>query len=146
MITAQVKVDLSPLAGLRKALVGKIMRKGVRDAAAPVKDAAKNNALAFQRTGGLAKSIGIRIRTFPSAVVAIVGPKTAWRKVLGEYTRGKRKGQAKIYIPSKVAHFMRGTRRSKPRPFLDAALNTTRSIFASRLTAAIREGVMRELK
>lgn len=145
MISGRFTVNLEPLEGLKRSLVNKIMRKAVKDAANPVKDTAKSNALTFQRTGNMARSLGIKIKTYPTGVVAIVGPRSDYRKILGTRVRGKHIGSAIVYQPSKIAHLMRGARRFPARPFLDSALTTTKSVFEARLSQGIADGIAREL-
>lgn len=140
MITGRVEVDMSPTEGLMKSLVNKIMRRAMTQASVPVRQAVKSGAPV--RTGTLAKSIGQKIKTYPSGVVSIIGPRTDFTRTLQNVSRRRR--TPAIYRPSKIAHILeRGSRHSKAHPFLRPALQA--SAFQARLCELLAQGIAAEL-
>lgn len=148
MIDAKVEIDVSPLQGLRKTLVSKILRKATTQAARIVREAVKNNADAVKRLGFLAKSIGIKVKVYSAnkIAVAVVGPRSQWTKTNGTYTRGKKKGESRVIRPSNYLHLIeKATKRSKARPVLRPALDSTQSQFLDTLAQLIAEGISAQL-
>ena len=146
MISGQLKVDLTPLDGLRRSLVTKIMRKATTEAVRVVRTAIKSNAQAVRRYGFLAKSIGIKVKMYNGVAVGIVGPRTKYVKARGSFARGEHKGQPRVARPSKYLHLIeRGTKRSKARPILGPALDATKSQWVEVLSHALERGIAAEL-
>lgn len=146
MIEAGIELDLSPLIGLQKQIVRKIVRKAMNKASKIVRDKAKSNANSIANTGHLAKSFGVKVRTYKTTVVAIVGPRSKYVKELGVYTRGKRKGEARRYRPSAILHLLeKGSKRSKALPVLAPAMAETRSTYTNEVTNLIKLYIAQEL-
>jgi hypothetical protein len=148
MIEGTVTIDLSPLEGLRKTLVSKIMRKAITQASKIVQAAVKTNAQAVKLHGFTAKSIGVRVKVYSAqlAAVAIVGPRSKWYREQGTRTRGKHKGAPIVFRPSYTAHLIeKGTKRSTQRAFLQPALTSTNDPFLSQLALNIEQGVADQL-
>jgi HK97 gp10 family phage protein len=146
VISGDVKIDLSPLEGLKQTLVSKILRKATSQAAKTVKDAVKGNAQIVKRYGFLSKAIGVKVKVYKDTAVAVVGPRSKWTKTKGVYTRGKKKGEPKVFRPSYYAHLVeKGSKRSKARPFLTPALENTTDTFFSQLAEAIERGISEQL-
>jgi HK97 gp10 family phage protein len=145
-MNAKLTIDLKPLEGLKKSLVNKILRKAVNEAARTVRTAVKGNAQAVGRYGYLAKSIGIKVKIYKDIAVAVVGPRTKYQKNKGVYKKGKKKGQPKLIKPSKYAHFLeKGTKRSRAKPFLKPALDSSKDEYMTALAAAIERGIAAQL-
>jgi hypothetical protein len=148
VIKGEVVIDLTPLEGLRKTLVSRILRKAVTEAGRVVRTAVKGNADTFRRTGGMAKAIGIKVKTYSErkTAVAIVGPRSKWQRELGVRTRGKHRGETIVYRPSKIAHIIeRGGRRTRAKPFLKAALDSTQGQYLDTLSNALRRAIEQQL-
>lgn len=138
MITGHVTIDLRPLEGLRKTLVSKILKKAVTESVKVVKQTVSSNAMSIKRFGFLAKSIGVKIKTYSEqkTAVAIIGPRSKWSKTVGD----------KTYRPSYYAHLLEGgTKHSAAKPFLKPALDTTRDQYLSVLSDAIARNITTEL-
>lgn len=140
-------IDLSKMEGLKRGVVNKVLRQSQAEASKIVKTAVKNNAYGLARYGFLAKSIGSKIKTYTSVAVAIIGPRSKYIKTRGDYTRGKQKGQPRIVRPSQYAHLVeRGGKHIKPKPFLAAAMETTKESYWSALCKAIDRRISSILK
>ena len=127
--------------------MNKILRKAVTEASRIVKTAVKGNADATQRFGFLAKSIGVKVKTYKGVAVAVVGPRSKWSKTKGVYVKGKHKGEAKMFKPSKYAHLIeKGTKRSQAHPFLKPALDSTGDQYLNMLSAAIERQIALQLQ
>lgn len=146
MITGKVEVDMSAATSLKQSLVNRILRKAVSQAGAPVRAAVKANAQSIAKTGGLAKSMGFKLKTYPDGVCLIIGPKSDYVKSKGTISRGPKKGQPIRYVPSRIAKLVEsGTRRSKPRPFLGPAYQSQHTAFMERLAGLIAQGIAEQL-
>lgn len=148
MLKAQLTIDTTPLDGLRKTLVSKILRKAVTEASKIVRQTVTSNAQAIKRFGFLAKSIGVKVKTYSESktAVAIVGPRSKFVKTRGVYTRGKKKGEARFIRPSFYAHLVENpTKRSKAKPFLKPAFDSTKDQYLNSLAAAIERGISTQL-
>jgi hypothetical protein len=147
-IRAGAVVDMSPAEELGKSGVRKAVRIGLNRASAPVKAAVVSHAGARKRYGYLQKSIRIRLRTYSAdRWVSVIGPSTKFVRRKGKYTRGKRKGEPRLFKPSKYAHlFERGTKRSKAYPFLGPAYAETAGPFIRRAGREIGEELENELR
>jgi HK97 gp10 family phage protein len=133
MITAKLYIDISPLEGLRKTLVSKILRKAVTEASKIVKQTVASNASSIKRFGFLAKSIGVKIKTYSEkkSAVAIVGPRSKWFKEIA----GR-----------KYRHLLEGgTKRSRQKPFLKPAFDSTKDQYLTTLANAIERGIATQL-
>jgi HK97 gp10 family phage protein len=138
MITAKLYIDISPLEGLRKTLVSKILRKAVTEASKIVKQTVASNASSIKRFGFLAKSIGVKIKTYSEkkSAVAIVGPRSKWFKEIA----------GRKYRPSYYAHLLEGgTKRSRQKPFLKPAFDSTKDQYLTTLANAIERGIATQL-
>lgn len=147
MIKGKMVLDLSPLDGMKKSVVSKLLRQSQTEASKIVRTAVKNNAAGLARYGFLAKSIGSKIKTYQSVAVAIVGPRSKWTKERGHYTRGKKKGNPRIFRPSAYAHLLEGgAKHTKAKHFLSDALTSTQSAYFDALTNAVGRRILALLK
>lgn len=123
MLAARVDLDLSPSEGLQKSGLRKATRIGLNRAASPVKAAVVSHAEAVKRFGYVGKAVRIRLRTYPAdRFVAVIGPSTKYTRKKGKFSRGKKKGQARVFRPSKYAALVNsGTRHGRPTHWLDQA-------------------------
>lgn len=141
MLRLDFKADLSPLADLKDRKARIALRIAINRAAKPVKNAVKSAAEGIALRGYTAKSIGTKTKVYNggSSVVVVIGPKRSYSRTKGSYTRGKRKGEKRVFVPAKVAQFVeKGTGRSRKRPFLKPALDSAGSEFKDRLAAEIK--------
>lgn len=141
MIRASFDLDLGDLIDLRDKKIRKAIRIGINRAAKPVRSQVKAEAERIALQGFTAKSIGTKQKVYRSGlvVIVVVGPKRSYKRVKGKYTRGKRKGERKVFRPASVAHFVeKGTARSKPEPFLRPALDKTSGKYQESLAAEIK--------
>ncbi len=147
MIGARVDLDLTPAEGLRKGGIRKATRIGISRAASPVKAAVVSHATAVKKFGYLAKAIRIRLKVYPAdKFVAVIGPSTKYTRTKGKYTRGKRKGEKRVYRPSKYAHLVEsGTRRSQARPWLKPAHAESAGRFLATAAAEVGREIELEL-
>lgn len=138
------------LAGLKKSMRNKILRKAIRQASKATTKAAKANAPVD--TGLLRKSIGSKIKTYKSGVVvAIIGPRTGYRRAVDrsgrrvkliDVSRKSAPVDAEIRNPVNYAHLIElGTVTSAPRPFLRPALQQTQGEVAAIVGEQIVEGL-----
>lgn len=123
MIKGTVRLDMTPAERLKNGGIRKATRIGLNRASSPVKAAVVSHADAGRRFGFLGKSIRIRLRSYPAdRWVSVIGPSTKFTRTKGKYKRGKRKGEARVFKPSKYAHLVNaGTKRSKATHWLDQA-------------------------
>lgn len=146
MLKGEVVVDLSPLKNLNKTAIRRVLTKAIRRAIKVVKDAVKGNAQAVRRFGYLAKSIGVKIKIYDGVAVAIVGPKSKWSKEVGTWTKGKKKGEPKVFRPSFYEHLIeKGTKRTKAKPVLAPALSSTHEQYQADLVELIAQFLSIEL-
>lgn len=146
-LSVRATVDMRPAESLRKGGARKATRIGLNRAAAPVKAAVVSEAQAVARFGYLAKSIRIRLREYPpDKWVSVIGPSAAFSRTKGKFKKGKRKGQPRKVIPAKYAHLVnKGTKRSKPRPFLVKAHRRTAAGFVRDAAAEVGKEIAAEL-
>jgi HK97 gp10 family phage protein len=117
-IRAQADADdvarlVRALAAIDRKLAKKLLRKAVLTGGRIVRDEAKS--LVPIRTGTLRKSIGAKVKSYPSrrVVVAIVGPRRGFRKDI--------EGVGTV-DPVNYAHLVEfGSRRSQAKPFMRPA-------------------------
>jgi hypothetical protein len=147
VIAARAEIDLSPAEGLRQGGIRKAMRIGLNRAASPVKAAVVSHADAVKRYGYLGKSIRIKLKGYPAdRFVAVIGPSTKYTRTKGKYTRGKRKGEKRVFRPSKYAHLVeKGTGRSKPRPWLKPAYDESAGQFIDQAGVEVGREIELEL-
>ncbi len=146
MYKVEIKIDVAPLEGLKQSLVNKILKKAITVASRVVRDKLQGNAEEIARLGYLAKSIGIKIRIYKGAAVAIVGPRSKWKRDNGTYTKGKNKGKPRTIKPSYYMHLVeKGSKRSKANPIEQQALSSTEEQFYTALSDAIRQGISDQL-
>lgn len=131
----------------------KALRRGAKRGASIILAAAKSMApvelgtdsLARARAGLLRRSLGTKIKVYPSGrVVAIIGVRRGMKKAIGRRVRGKNKGAIVYYDPAKTAHLVElGTSRSRARPFLRPALDATRGGVVDGMIREIRDTIQR---
>lgn len=120
-------------------LAKKHLRKAMNAVGSKVAKAAKARAGAFARTGQLKRSIGKKVKVYPSGtVVAVVGARLGFKVVGGVRTRGKRKGETHYVNPVKYLHLVElGTVRSRARHFLRESLDANRAALESAVADAV---------
>lgn len=142
---AYLKFSIDPVREADKLSTGlrnRVIRIAMNKASARVRDAVVGRAPAL--FGYLKKSFRIKVKNYRNSNtwVAVVGPKSDFKKSKGKYTRGEKKGQPIVRRPSKYAHLVeRGTRHSKPKPYLKPALDATVNVYRQVLTDSIRTQV-----
>lgn len=111
----------------------KVVRYGVGRGGAALRKAVRLTAPT--ETKALRKSIGSKVKVFPSGVaVAIVGPRTHY-KLIGP--------DGKVRRPVKYAHLVEfGTENIKPTRFFTRAFNSSQGA----VTVAMREGMKKKLR
>lgn len=121
----------------------KVLRDAVREALKPVRSAAK--AKAPIRWGYLKRSLGLKVKTYPSGnVVGLTGPRSNFR--VPDPRGGQTKsGKPKSIRPAWYAHLVEGgTKRARAKPFLgpaaDANMNVAASIMVAKVKAAVEGG------
>lgn len=147
MLKARMDLDLSPAEGLTKGGIRKAMRIGLNRAASPVKAAVVSHAEGVKRFGYLAKSIRIRLRIYPNdRFVAVIGPSTKVSRKKGKFKRGPRKGQPRVFVPSKYAHLVeKGTKRSRAKPWLQPAHDEAAPQFVQQAPAEVIREIENQL-
>lgn len=147
VIAARAEIDLSPAEGLRKGGIRKAMRIGLNRAASPVKASVVSHASAVKRFGYLGKSIRIKLKGYPAdRFVAVIGPSTKYTRTKGKFKRGKRKGEKRVFKPSKYARLVEtGTGRSKARPWLKPAYDESAGPFIDRAGVEVGREIQLEL-
>jgi len=140
-------VDLTPGEELARKGLRRATRIGVSRAASPVKGSVVSHANAVRRYGYLAKSIRIRLQSYPSdRFVAVVGPKMNYFRTKGKYKRGKKKGQPRRHRPAYYAHLVeRGTKRSRAKPWLAPAHAESAGRFIDDARREVAKEIEREL-
>jgi HK97 gp10 family phage protein len=145
MFVARLEWDADPqkvLADLTRGLRNKILRGAVKEASKDIKDRVKANAQTVRRTGSLARSIGVKVRSYENTVVAVVGPRSQARYVKGTYTKGKNKGRPITVWPVLYLHLLeKGTKRSGAKPILGPALQGGRQSYLDTVAKLISEGI-----
>lgn len=134
MISGTVTLDLSGLNAVKKNM-NRIVRTAVRKNSKTVVNAFKGNLASHKRTGGAYKACGSKIRTYKGAVVLIVGAKSSFQMSLGTRVRGKHKGEAIIYRPSKILHIL----EKKYHP-LGAAKTSTEAMVIAGISREVAAG------
>ena len=127
---------------LTKGLKNKVLRIAMNKASATVKAAVVSNAPS--RFGYLKKSIRIKVKNYKggSVWIAVVGPKSDFKKNKGKYKTGEKKGTPIVHRPSNYARLLeKGTSKMKARPFLKPALQATQSTYMKVLQASIKQQV-----
>ena len=135
----------------------KLMRKAITKATQPVAKAAKRGARsvvnqvaandelgqAMKSSGLLAKSIGSKVKTYPSGVVVgLVGPRGGFNRQIGVRKRGKNAGQAINADPIYYAHLVEyGTRRSRAKPFMRPAWDQTKDQAQAAIVSVLKDGI-----
>ena len=121
-------------------LAKKHLRKAMNAVGSKVAKAAKAKAGAFARTGQLKRSIGKKVKVYPSGtVVAVVGARKGFRVAAEKVrSRGKNKGQTHYVNPVKYLHLVElGTVRSRARHFLQESLDANRAALESAVADAV---------
>jgi HK97 gp10 family phage protein len=126
---------LQDLSGRR---AGAIQRKALTAGDRVVARKAKDGAPRL--SGTLGKAIGQKVKIYRSSGigVGIVGPRTKFKKAIG----ATRRGTPIFRWPSKTAGLVeRGTKRSRPQPFMEPAAQSS----ASEVLTAMEEKAREEL-
>ena len=128
---------LARLQALDKGTRNRILRKALRKGAKPVIQAERQ--LVPKDTGTLKRSIGSKSKTYRKGgvVVFIIGPRNTW-------TFAQKKGAKKLtlYKPGKYAALVdKGTKRSRPKPFREPAMNRAKSAAQAAIVGEITRGL-----
>ena len=121
-------------------LAKKHLKKAMNAVGSKVAKAAKAKAGAFARTGQLKRSIGKKVKVYPSGtVVAVVGARKGFRVAAEKVrSRGKNKGGTHYVNPTKYLHLVElGTVRSRARHFLQESLDANRAALESAVADAV---------
>lgn len=142
---------MAQLDGLKKSVRNKILRKAVSNAGKTLLWAARARVAGFKRTGLLYKSLGRKVKVYPSgAVVAIVGARKGFKQIIGVRKRDSRPGTKypkaagdPIYAdPTKYLHLVElGTKRSRAYEPLKQALETNKVAIAAQMRKDIQDGL-----
>jgi hypothetical protein len=137
---AGLKECQAALAGVEKRVRKAAVRRGVAAGAKTVVKEARKRVR--RRSGLLAKSLGSKVKTFKNGtVVGIVGPRTGFRKVVGQRTRGKNKGKVVYENPTQIAHLIEkghgGPHPARAYPFLRPALEESGPEIAFAVSVAV---------
>lgn len=130
-----VEAAVRSLDEVKRGVRTRVLRKATTKAAQPVAKEARRNAPVRSRQ--LRRSIGYRVRTYPSGVVlAAIGPRAGFRTTYA----------GRVINPTKYAHLVElGTRRGvAPRLFLRRAWESHKAGAAETMRREIAEGVARE--
>jgi HK97 gp10 family phage protein len=143
MIRARVDVDLRPLLALKGRRTRLAVKIGIQRAAKPVRAEVTANAERIKWRGFIAKSIGTRVKQYRDAVTVIIGPKTKVKRSI----RRRRKGEAARFVfPSRYAPLVeKGTKRSRKKPFLEPALDSTQDEYMRTCAAEIEAEIRKTL-
>jgi HK97 gp10 family phage protein len=128
-------------------LAKKHLKKAMNAVGSKVAKAAKARAGAFARTGQLKRSIGKKVKVYPSGtVVAVVGARLGFRVAAEKVrTRGKHKGETHYVNPVKYLRLVElGTVRSRARHFLRESLDANKSALESAVADAV-EAAFKEI-
>lgn len=119
----QYDVGLTQLERLNAYGLRKAVRIAVNRAAAKIKATVVSKANAVRRYGFLGRSIRIRVKVYRQLChVAIIGTTRGFKRTKGKFTRGPKKGQKRVIVPSRYAHLVeRGTKWTKAKPFIKPA-------------------------
>lgn len=139
----QGKVDglqqlFASLASLENKIKRKILRKAATAAGGIILKRARQ--LVIKDTGLLKKSLGKKIKAYPSGVVvAVVGPRKGFRQPVTRI-KGRKTPKTEIANPTKYAHLVElGTVKAPARPFLKPAIDGQQSAIRDAVANAIRQ-------
>lgn len=133
--------------------VTKVARRMVKDMKAAV------DTVGAVDTGALKKSIGFRVKTTRTGVIAVIGPRAAYRQAVTADKKGKlkaatkkraataRQAGAKVTYrqPSRYAHLVElGTDHTRPKPFMRVGFRAGQDIGRATLRHDILAGIQRE--
>ncbi len=140
----------------------KLLRKAITKATQPVAKAAKRGARdvvnqvaandevgqAMKSSGLMAKSIGSKVKTYPSGVVVgLVGPRSGFNRQVGVRKRGAKIGQPINVDPIFYAHLVEyGTRRSRAKPFMRPAWDQTKDQAQAAIVSVLTDGIAAAVK
>ena len=130
---------LAAMETLKRSAKGRITRAAVTAGGRIVRKQAKANARAIKRTGQLAKLTDMKVKTYKKSgnTVAIIGPKKGGKIIHPVYG---------AVDPHKYSHLVElGTEHSTPKPFLRAAMMTTKGAVASAMGSKARDQLAREV-
>lgn len=134
-----IKDLVKKLESMKKSKASKILRKACTKGAQPVAKSAK--AQAPVETGLLKKSIGHKVKSYPSGVVVgIVGPR------VGHGTEVVVNGKPEYRDPVYYSHLVElGSEQAPPHPFLRPAWDQNRGNVENIMRTQIGEGIEKEL-
>lgn len=148
---------MGQLEGLKQSVQNKILRPAVTKAAAPILGTMKSLVKSQSTdTGLLEKSLGAKIKTYPSGVVvAILGSrrefkkdrKTGMMKRVWKRTKAQSEGKAAKRIPVYYAHLVeygfkdRSGKTVRARSFMRAALEARKKEAEAIMAREIQEGL-----
>jgi len=118
---------------------GRVTRAAVNAGGRVIRKQAKANARKIKRTGALAKSTDMKVKTYKQSgnTVAIIGPQKDF--TITDPVHGK-------VNPRLYAHLVElGTERSQAKPFLRAALLSCAGTVASVMQSKARDALAREV-
>lgn len=149
---------IARLGNVSRAVKNKLLRKSVNAATMAPYKASRANAKnvvsqvaagdelgqAMKSTGTLAKSIGRKVKIYRESGVAvgIVGPRQGFRR-----TVTLKSGRQLVMDPVKYSHLVElGTRRSRAKPFLRTAWESTKGEAENALVSTMRDGIAEAAK
>lgn len=99
------------LLGLEKKVYNRVVRGATERSMRPVRDSAKQRALAIKDTGLLAKSIGVKTKSYPRkrVVVSLVGPRKGFKREVTRTTTlpdGREVTKKMLANPANYAHLV----------------------------------------
>ena len=160
-----IKGELSGLREVMKrldsvntALRRTILRKAVTAGGRIIRSAVRGRAPTRAKVGGnivdlklLKKSIALRVRVYRNggAVVAVIGPQTGMKEVIGIVTRGSNKGQWIYEDPAHVAHLVEfghgGPHAAGANPFVRPGFQDSKATAAELVRQLIEAGISQAL-
>jgi hypothetical protein len=146
-ISGRVELDMRPAEGLAAAGLRKATRIGLSRAASPVKAAVVAHADAVRRYGFLAKSIRVKLKSYPAdRWVTVIGPSSTFTRNKGKYSRGPHKGEPRKFRPSKYASLLeRGTKHAAAKPWLKPAWSDSTPQFLATVGDLVGKEIEKEL-
>jgi isocitrate dehydrogenase len=151
MISARIHLKKDPviaILGMKQELTKGAVKSAILEALKPVRKTFRTIAKARirKRTGFFVKSISSKVKRYKHAAVGIVGASRKYKKKIGVYKKGKKKGQDIVYIPGYIDHLLDlGTKRSRAFPFREDAREATSHKFKGDLTNAVNKRLVKNL-
>ncbi len=155
----KAKIDgLAPLLrrleNVKRGTRNKILRPAVTKAARIVNNAAKTAVKPGKtgrqktRNGILKKSLGVKIASYETTVIGVIGPRKGFKTQVGVRTRGGTKSNVgdPIYEdPANIAHLVEyghgGPHPAPPHPFMRPAWENSRSEIKATMASDIQAGL-----